>query len=433
MLFVGDDDAAGTALTELLDPTDPIPLLDPLIAAAVGVLRLGALGDTATMRLRNDAMLHGTATFADPTAIPELGDTAALQWHRFAEHPAAPGNVTALNALAVPTLDLTDLTGPCRGEREAVADINPTRAGHQRDDAATLLRWLGAATTDLVAASPDRIDTVADDLALFIELLREADPVAESTIDSIAELIADAEALLAIPLEDWTDDDLTAAEALLLLFDGVFNDEPCAAHAPPDPFDDVPATSFALTDVGVLFDLRITTGTSPSTYSPSSDVTREQMAAFLARLWRLFRPDAESVDSTPFGDVDEASFAFDDVRLLWELGITTGTSPTRYSPDQQVTREQMAAFLARIWRAMHPSFDESAVAPHPFEDVDATSFAAADIALIFHLGVTTGTSPTTYAPDGSSAAPSPTSSTTRAANRAWSNSRSAVLSARLST
>lgn len=32
------------------------------------------------------------------------------------------------------------------------------------------------------------------------------------------------------------------------------------------------------------------------------------------------------------------------------LAITTGTSPTSYSPTQSVTREQMASFLARFWK-----------------------------------------------------------------------------------
>ena len=45
------------------------------------------------------------------------------------------------------------------------------------------------------------------------------------------------------------------------------------------------------------------------------------------------------------------SFALDDIACIYDLGITTGTSPTTYGPTELTTREQMAAFLARLIRA----------------------------------------------------------------------------------
>ncbi|MEQ8842221.1 MAG: S8 family serine peptidase [Acidimicrobiales bacterium] len=54
----------------------------------------------------------------------------------------------------------------------------------------------------------------------------------------------------------------------------------------PHPFRDVPAGSFAGGDIGCIAGLGVTTGTSPTTYAPADNVTREQMAAFIARLYR---------------------------------------------------------------------------------------------------------------------------------------------------
>ncbi len=51
-------------------------------------------------------------------------------------------------------------------------------------------------------------------------------------------------------------------------------------------FLDVPADSFALADIGCILSLNVTHGTSATTYNPTGNVTREQMAAFLARLYR---------------------------------------------------------------------------------------------------------------------------------------------------
>ncbi len=113
------------------------------------------------------------------------------------------------------------------------------------------------------------------------------------------------------------------------------------------PFTDI-AGSFAEADVACIYALGITTGTSATTYSPANFVTREQMAAFLARTWRALGQTC-STASTPFTDI-AGSFAEADVACIYALGITTGTSATTYSPANFVTREQMAAFLARTVR-----------------------------------------------------------------------------------
>ena len=50
-------------------------------------------------------------------------------------------------------------------------------------------------------------------------------------------------------------------------------------------------------------------------------------------------------------DVPVTSFAYEAVACIKDLGITNGVSPTTYGPAQLVTREQMAAFIGRFWRA----------------------------------------------------------------------------------
>ncbi|MBT5138237.1 MAG: S-layer homology domain-containing protein, partial [Acidimicrobiaceae bacterium] len=103
-------------------------------------------------------------------------------------------------------------------------------------------------------------------------------------------------------------------------------------------------------DVPCIFGLGITTGTSATTYSPADFVTREQMASFLARMYRELTGEECSGGAHPFTDMSATSFAKDDVPCIFGLGVTTGTSATTYSPADFVTREQMASFLARVWR-----------------------------------------------------------------------------------
>lgn len=160
------------------------------------------------------------------------------------------------------------------------------------------------------------------------------------------------------------------------------------------PFLDIPSTSFADDSVGCIFELGITQGTSSFTYSPGDRVTRKQMSAFVSRF-------IEAVTGEPctgnhsFVDVPSSSFAYGPVGCIFELGITTGTSSTTYSPDAFVTREQMASFVARVYRAVT---GESCSIPTGFADVPTTSFAYRDVGCIASLGITQGTSSTTYSP-----------------------------------
>ncbi len=166
----------------------------------------------------------------------------------------------------------------------------------------------------------------------------------------------------------------------------------------PAPFTDVSPTSFAVNDVPCIYGLGITTGTSTTTYGPKSEVNRAQMASFLARTYRALTGEPCAGGTTPFTDVPPGKFYTDDVGCIFSLAITHGTGATTYAPDDDVTREQMAAFLGRLYRAVTK---KPCTGSPTFTDVDSSSFAYGDIGCIASLGITTGTSATTYSPDDS--------------------------------
>ncbi len=116
------------------------------------------------------------------------------------------------------------------------------------------------------------------------------------------------------------------------------------------PFTDVSANPFA-DDIACIYNLGVTTGTSATTFSPQRDVTRQEMAAFLARLYRVVTATPCDTTPTPFTDVSANPFA-DDIACIYNLGVTTGTSATTFSPQRDVTRQEMAAFLARLYRVV---------------------------------------------------------------------------------
>jgi hypothetical protein len=85
----------------------------------------------------------------------------------------------------------------------------------------------------------------------------------------------------------------------------------------------------------------ITTGCTPTTFCPTANVTREQMAIFLDRAL-----DLPSTGADYFTD-DEGRTGEGAINRLAKASITTGCSPNHYCPTASVTREQMAAFLRR--------------------------------------------------------------------------------------
>lgn len=94
-----------------------------------------------------------------------------------------------------------------------------------------------------------------------------------------------------------------------------------------------------------MLELGITTGTSPTTFSPNDTLTRGQVAAFL---WRL----ANKPTSRPHGFTDvTAGWQQGPVSWMLEQGITTGTSATTFSPDDTLNRAQLVTFLYRYKRS----------------------------------------------------------------------------------
>ena len=105
-----------------------------------------------------------------------------------------------------------------------------------------------------------------------------------------------------------------------------------------------------------LAQLEITKGTTESRFSPHSVVTRRQMAQFLARFLEAAPvgpggvdiKDVEPDDDEYFQDLRSVPRGVHEViATLFEMGVTTGTSSTRFSPDEPVTRAQMALFITR--------------------------------------------------------------------------------------
>ena len=93
----------------------------------------------------------------------------------------------------------------------------------------------------------------------------------------------------------------------------------------------------------------ITKGTTATTYSPLDSVTRWQMALFLTRLANRGGATMPSGTEQGFSDIGGYSTEIRTaINQLKQLGITVGKTATTYAPADNVTREEMALFIARL-------------------------------------------------------------------------------------
>ena len=134
-----------------------------------------------------------------------------------------------------------------------------------------------------------------------------------------------------------------------------------------------------------MVDKNITKGTSEVCFSPNMPVSRGQAATLLWRMQR--KPHAPS---HRFTDVT-APWQQSPISWMADTGITRGTSTTTFSPDELVTRGELATMLHRL--AGRPSAPE-----HRFADVTA-SYQQQPVSWLVAESIAAGVSPTTFAPD----------------------------------
>ena len=161
----------------------------------------------------------------------------------------------------------------------------------------------------------------------------------------------------------------------------------------PTRFTDVHAGDYYVTAVDWMVRNGITTGTSPTTFTPDRYVTRGEAAAFL---WRASCKPAPA-----------RLHSFDDVGALWQQNPVSwlqlhGAAPVQgaatepdsmFGPSTPLTRAQIAAMLYAVDGA--PPEDGPAL---PFTDVTA-GWQIDPVRWLLHRDITTGTSPTTFHPD----------------------------------
>jgi fibro-slime domain-containing protein len=120
----------------------------------------------------------------------------------------------------------------------------------------------------------------------------------------------------------------------------------------------------------------------------TKNITREEFAELSVRVYEKTTGKAAAAASpNPFTDTKNQ-----EILKALELGITTGTSATKFSPAELINREQVATMLSRAVRVMVPDGDFSTDGAPVFQDQkDISSWALEHALFVSKNGILKGT------------------------------------------
>jgi hypothetical protein len=170
---------------------------------------------------------------------------------------------------------------------------------------------------------------------------------------------------------------------------------PAFAQTSTVTFSDVPSSYWAYPFIEAIYNAGITIGCGSGDYCPSEDVTRDEMAAFIIR---AVYGENFTYNTTPyFTDVPATDYFFPYIQKMKDMNITTMSGT--YMPSDPVTRDEMAAFLARARqvKAGQGAENFTYTATPYFTDVPATDPYFPYVQNLKDNGITTVTG--TYDPD----------------------------------
>ncbi|GEM_PF-6927613 len=139
-----------------------------------------------------------------------------------------------------------------------------------------------------------------------------------------------------------------------------------------------------LTEAGVI------SGYKDGTFRPSTELSRAQAVVMIMRAVRM--PDSDRFIKDPgFQDVKPTTFGYREIKYATAAGIINGKTSTRFDPNGDITRAEMAKILGSAFHL------KGEYAPG-FLDVSAKSWAAPSIYALAANNITVGYNDGTFKP-----------------------------------
>ena len=158
----------------------------------------------------------------------------------------------------------------------------------------------------------------------------------------------------------------------------------------PDPcisFQDVDPRAWYHEGIDFAVAGNLFNGVSGNRFGVNSTMTR---AMFVTVLWRM-QGEPEAKNGKQFGDVPAGTWYTDAVAWASSEGIVNGTSETTFSPDTGITREQMAVLMYRYAQWLRLPVDETASLSAFPDASKVSNWAVEALGWATKAGIVTGT------------------------------------------
>jgi len=109
-------------------------------------------------------------------------------------------------------------------------------------------------------------------------------------------------------------------------------------------FNDILPAAWYFNAVMYVYANDIMLGVADGSFAPNTTLTRAMMVTILYRL--AGEPDAGNLDN-PFADVREGLWYTDAIKWAYAEGVTTGATAATFEPMRPVSKQELAAFIAR--------------------------------------------------------------------------------------
>ncbi len=160
------------------------------------------------------------------------------------------------------------------------------------------------------------------------------------------------------------------------------------------PFTDVSSDRWSYDYILKMYQLGIVNGNPDGTFKPEGNITRAQFVKMIACLDGI---DTSAYAKCRFTDVSDKSYAAPYIEWAANNGIVKGVNATTFLPDENITREQMAAILCRYADYAGIKLSEETPAVTFTDSAQISAYAAPSVAALQRAGIICGA----QNPDGS--------------------------------
>lgn len=159
-------------------------------------------------------------------------------------------------------------------------------------------------------------------------------------------------------------------------------------------FTDLNEVAWAAESITELSKKGYISGYPDNTFKPLNEITREEFAALIIRIFKFATED----ESCPFEDVLSDAWYRQAVTIAYQKGIISGLSEDTFGVGKAITREDMCTMLYRALAAARVSLGQK-FDKYSFADNDDISvYAAEAVEILQRAGIINGVSDTEFAP-----------------------------------